>query len=92
MKENVLMFIKQTKSNIRKGNTRINELHRQIEEYEGIIDVISLTGGKDIVNSYYKKLNKCYSDLEDELNAVHVYKRILNSLNYNNNQRGERCA
>lgn len=94
MKGNMNDLIKQTKINIKEGKKRVIEIESQIQEYEGIIDAISFTEQRYMVKSYYKKVDKCYAELEEVLDSIERNKNIINALKSAEEivRRGEKCA
>ena len=87
-------FIKETKKIIKKDRIKINDLHRQINEYNGIIEIMSQSEGFSIVEHYKEKRDNCYMQLDEALDSLQRNKNIIATMLAANEiiKRGEKCA
>lgn len=87
-------FIKQSNEIIRKEKLKINELHKEISEYESVLTVISKNASNDILDFYKKKINECYLKIDAALDAIQHNKEIIVTMRTCNKiiKRGEKCA
>ncbi len=91
---NIKDFINEAKKIIRNETAKIGYLHRQIEDYETLIDVIAQTGTTEQVNYYREKINKCHSKIEIALENIKSSRdriAIMNSVS-KIIKRGGKCA
>lgn len=87
-------FINDANKIIRKENRKINELHREIENYNTLIYVIGQTGTFEQVLYYKEKINHCYFKIDicmeniknsrDRIATMKAVNKII--------KRGEKCA
>lgn len=87
-------FIKESDEVIKNETRKINELHKEIENYETLIYVIGQTGSpeqvlycKEKINECYIKIDKCLekiSNSRDRIATMKVVDKII--------KRGEKCA
>ncbi len=87
-------FINQAKKIIRKENIKINNLHREIDEYETLIEIIGRTETAEQVITYREKINQCYNKIDLALESIRssrdriaVMKAVEKII-----KRGEKCA
>lgn len=94
MKSNVKDFIKQSNRIIKSENIKINNLHRQIGEYETVISIVSPNADSSMVDYYRKKINQCYVKLDEALDNIQHNKEIIATMRTVNKiiRRGEKCA
>lgn len=87
-------FINDAKKAIRKNNLKINNLHREIDEYETLINVIGQTGTSAQVLYYREKINQCQlkidlalENIKSSRDRIAVMKAVSKII-----KRGEKCA
>lgn len=87
-------FVNEANKVIKKESRKINNLHKEIENYETLIYVIGQTGSHEQVMYYREKINQCYSRIDtcieninnsrDRIATMRVVDEII--------KRGERYA
>lgn len=87
-------FVKEANKTIKEETRKINNLHKEIEDYETLIYVIGQTGTQEQVMYYKEKINRCYSRIDicleninnnvDRIATLRVVDKII--------KRGERSA
>lgn len=94
MKDNREKLIIQLKKNSKKEKLKVSDLHRQIQEYEGIIDALSFSENSNLKLIYRERINQCYTQLEEALNTIERNRKLIYIIQSVNVivDRGEKCA
>ncbi len=94
MKQGLKEFINQINMEIKRENLKINNYHREIGEYETIIDVITQTVGNNMIDFYKEKICKCNEKIDVALDKIEHNKEIIATLRTVNKiiKRGEKSA
>ena len=94
MRKSLKEFIKQTNKIIKNENLRINNYHKQIGEYETIMDVITQTAGSNMADLYREKISRCYEKIDLALDKIQHNKEIIATLRTVDKviKRGEKSA
>lgn len=94
MLKGIKSFVRDAKEIIRKENIKINNFHREINEYEAIIEVVSLTGGFEIVENYREKIEQCYINIEKCVEVIQQNRDKIATMKMISDiiKRGEKCA
>lgn len=87
-------FIKQANAEIKKENRIINELNKEIADYEAVIDVMNYTGNKDYVRNYREKISKCHEMIDKSFENIRYNRDVILKLRMIGNiiKRGEKSA
>ena len=80
MRKSLKEFIKQTNKIIKNENLRINNYHKQIGEYETIMEVITQTAGSIMAELYREKISRCYEKIDLALDKIQHNKEIIATL------------
>ena len=70
MIEGLKGFASEAKKIIKSEKRKINNLHKEISEYETLICVIGQTEAAGQVQYYREKINKCYSKIEISIENI----------------------
>ena len=94
MLNSVKDFIKQSNQKIERENKKVNELYRQIDEYEAVIDVIAQTGESKMINFYREKINNCYTKIDIAIENIKHNRDVITTMKMVNKiiKRGEKVA
>lgn len=94
MLKGIKNFVNEANKVIKKESRKINNLHKEIENYETLIYVIGQTGSQEQEMYYREKINQCYSRIDtcieninnsrDRIATMRVVDKII--------KRGERYA
>lgn len=87
-------FIKDINQIIKNENIKINNLHKEVGEYETVIAIISPSADESIINFYKQKINQCYSKIDVALDNIQHNKEIIATMRTVDRiiKRGEKCA
>ncbi|MCI8999670.1 MAG: hypothetical protein HFJ26_01735 [Clostridia bacterium] len=79
---------------IKKETRKINNLHKEIEDYETLIYVVGQTGGQEQVLYYREKINQCYSRIDACIDNINNSKERIATMRVVDEiiKRGEKCA
>lgn len=87
-------FIKESNEIIKNETRKINELNKEIENYETLIYVVGQTGSseqvlycKEKVNECYMKIDKCLEKISNNRDRIATMKTVDKII-----KRGEKCA
>ena len=87
-------FIIDSKKEIIKENIIINNLQKEIKEYETLICVIGQTGTIEQVNYYKEKIEKCYNEIDIALEKIKNSRDRIATMKTISKiiKRGEKCV
>ena len=85
---NIGKKIKYLNNSIQDENLKINDLYKQIDEYEAIIELI---GNK---KDYRQKIEQCHVEIEKSIEKIQSMKNQIALIEMDNEdaERGEKCA
>lgn len=70
MLEGVKNFVKESNKIIKKETRKINELHKEIDNYETLIYIVGQTGSSEQVLYCKEKINDCYIKIDRCLEKI----------------------
>jgi len=70
-------IIKQCNNKIRRENCRINNLRKQINQYETVIDIVSKTDNNDTISIYREKIEKCWDKITLYLDNIKHHEDMI---------------
>jgi hypothetical protein len=70
-------FINQCNLQIKKENCRINNLKKQINEYETVIDIVSKTDQYETIEIYREKIDKCWDKINCYLDNIKHHENAI---------------
>ncbi len=87
-------FINEANKIIKIENRKINELHKEIADYETLICVVRKTGSSEQVIYYREKINECYSKIDRCLERINNSRSRIATMKSIDKiiKRGERSA
>ena len=73
---------------------KINDLYKQIDEYEAIIELTDKSNGIGNKKEYRQKIEQCYLKIEKSLENIQSMKNQIALIEKENEdtERGEKCA
>ena len=79
---------------IKKETRKINNLHKEIEDYETLLYVVGQTGTQKQVIYYREKINQCYSRIDACIDNINNSKEKIATMRLVDKiiKRGEKCA
>lgn len=94
MNKSLKEFIQITNKIIKKESLKINNYHKQINEYETIMEVVAQSTESNMANFYRNKINKCYEKIDLALDKIQHNREIIATLRTVDKviKRGEKIA
>ncbi len=91
---NIGKKIKYLNNSIQDENLKINDLYKQIDEYEAIIELIDKSNSIGNKKDYRQKIEQCHVEIEKSIEKIQSMKNQIALIEMDNEdaERGEKCA
>ena len=92
--KNLKKFIQNANKSIRSEKNKINAWNKEVVQYEAIIDILSKVEDREKIKPYREMINSYYSKIDTSLENIENCRKIINVLKRADKalKRGEQSA